>query len=788
MLIISRSLEVSLVDLLKLSRPTRDSVSPPSSSPRLEGLERALLAGLASTITINSNSNPQLVDVSISNVFGVESYFFLPVFGQGPTTQQAQQQPAGGPLFSGFALGQNQANQQQQQGAGTTGLGGGLFGNKPTGGLFGTGFGGNNPTNTTTANPLGGLGGTTQPTLGLNTGSGLFAQNPNGSTLGGGLFSKPGGLFGTNNTAAPGAGLSGFGATVNNQSTLGGNTGNNLFGAFGQNTANHPSTTVNNFLASATQQPGLTAAVDQPINADLPIFKLLPPGPQSILISPPKKKTNFFQSITKNPVTARHMTPLAQSQLRGFGSQPKPMFSTVLPKPGDPSLMKIPGRPFQPSLNALSESRTRVGVDALRGSTAARQSVKKLILDKPAGSSELSSIIQKATAGKARLIFDGHLEAKVHDQDNEKLKGMVTNPGLQRLTAPPVRLPTIQTAARPASPVKAPSTIAIDKAQEVNVATLEKGEYWTKPSIAELSKMPFPDLQNLKHFTCGRVGYGEIKFLQPVDLTTCHSIHNVAGKIITLEDRECTVYPVESEKPARGEGLNVPAEIKLYGCWPVDKATREPIRDEKHPKFVAHLRKLKSIPETHFISYEPVKGEWVFEVQHFSRYGLNDDDDDDDEAMDATASTPPPVGEMSLVIVEPLDMKQESDDSDDESMAETVTPLEDHLSPSPSVAPSKGHGHPFKEEPKEDQSERIPWAARIGMEPDRIKQMQTSFFATQTSSPSGLIPKRKTIGSGLSRKDSPTHLGKHPREAAVAEEHKRAPSVEVNHFYFWINN
>lgn len=709
-----------------------------------------------------------------------ESYLFCLVFGQPPATQQTQQQPAGGGLFSGFGLGQNQPNQQQQQGAGTTGLGGGLFGNKPSGGLFGAPFGASNTTNTNTTNPLGGLGGTAQPTLGLNTGGGLFGQNNNANNLGGGLFGKPGGLFGTSNTAAPGVGLGAFGATANNQSTLGGTTGSNPFGAFGQSTINTTTATANNLLASTTQQSGLTAAVDQPINADLPIFKLLPPGPQSILISPPKKKTNFFQSITNNPATARHMTPLIQSQLRGFGSQPKPMFSTVLPKPGNPSLMKIPGRPFQPSLNTLSESRTRSDTEALRGSTPTRQSVKKLILDKTAGSSELSSIIQRATPGKAKLIFDGHLEAKVHDQDNEKLKGMVTNPGLQRLTAPPVRLPTLQTAARPTSPIKAPSSVATDKAQEVNVANLEKGEYWTKPSIAELSKMPFPDLQNLKHFTCGRVGYGEIKFLQPVDLTTCHSIHNIAGKIITFEDRECTVYPVESEKPTRGEGLNVPAEIKLYGCWPVDKARREPIRDEKHPKFAAHLRKLKSIPETHFISYEPGKGEWVFEVQHFSRYGLNDDDDDDDGAMDATAVAPLFVEGASPVMTENSEMEQEDDNSDDESVT-TTTPHEDDPSTKMIVEP---HGHPFKEEPMEDDVDRIPWPARIGMEPDRMKQMQTSFFSSQTLAPLRAISKRKMIGPALPRTNSPTHLGKHPREAAVAEEHKRSPSVEVNRLSF----
>eukprot|EP00951_Prasinocladus_malaysianus_P019641 scaffold159177_cov39-Prasinocladus_malaysianus.AAC.1 len=35
--------------------------------------------------------------------------------------------------------------------------------------------------------------------------------------------------------------------------------------------------------------------------------------------------------------------------------------------------------------------------------------------------------------------------------------------------------------------------------------------------------------------------------------------------------------------------------------------------------------------QSKFISYDPDTGEWVFEVAHFSKYGLADSDDSDDE-------------------------------------------------------------------------------------------------------------------------------------------------------------
>jgi len=32
-----------------------------------------------------------------------------------------------------------------------------------------------------------------------------------------------------------------------------------------------------------------------------------------------------------------------------------------------------------------------------------------------------------------------------------------------------------------------------------------------------------------------------------------------------------------------------------------------------------------------FVSYDPIKGEWKFRVNHFSKYRLGDEDEDEDE-------------------------------------------------------------------------------------------------------------------------------------------------------------
>jgi nuclear pore complex protein Nup98-Nup96 len=115
------------------------------------------------------------------------------------------------------------------------------------------------------------------------------------------------------------------------------------------------------------------------------------------------------------------------------------------------------------------------------------------------------------------------------------------------------------------------------------------------------------------------VGYGEIHFLDPVDLTGLSKLDELRGQVVRFDDKECTVYPDsdDADKPAPGTGLNVRARIVLVRCWAVDKATREPIKDEKHPSAVKHLKRLKNMRDTHFESFDLSEGKWTFTVDHF---------------------------------------------------------------------------------------------------------------------------------------------------------------------------
>ncbi|KAJ1658566.1 hypothetical protein IWQ61_002211 [Dispira simplex] len=163
--------------------------------------------------------------------------------------------------------------------------------------------------------------------------------------------------------------------------------------------------------------------------------------------------------------------------------------------------------------------------------------------------------------------------------------------------------------------------------------------YWTKPSLDELQQMDQEALKAVNSFKCGMAGVGQVTFLNPVDLTLVDSVADIPGRIILFDHQRCTVYPDESCKPPRGQGLNVPAVIALEGCWPIEKATRQPITDRSHPKMNRQIAKLKKVPETTFIDFVPETGVWTFRVEHFSRYGLDPDDDSDHEMIDQSETS-----------------------------------------------------------------------------------------------------------------------------------------------------
>lgn len=140
------------------------------------------------------------------------------------------------------------------------------------------------------------------------------------------------------------------------------------------------------------------------------------------------------------------------------------------------------------------------------------------------------------------------------------------------------------------------------------------------PSESTLRRLSYAQLAAVNNFTVGERGTGQVRFLQPVDLTKL-VLGDIFERIVIFEPRLITLYPddewAEGEKPPVGSGLNVPAEVRLERCWCTNKADRQPIKDMGDPRLQAHIERLKAMPGAHFVDYLPETGTWVFRVDHW---------------------------------------------------------------------------------------------------------------------------------------------------------------------------
>ncbi|GJE87476.1 nucleoporin2-domain-containing protein [Phanerochaete sordida] len=540
--------------------------------------------------------------------------------GAQPAQQQGAQQPGG--LFGGGAgatgtglFGGAQQPAQQQAGAG--GLfgqqqpqqpaAGGLFGGANTnagGGLFG---GAQNNQQAGTQQTTGGFGlfGQNKPATAAapSAGGGLFGSFGQQSTTANQPQQQTGGLFGTTqgqNNAQPatgGFGLFGKPAATQPAQSAGTGFGGSIFGS-----------TLGGSAAPAgqpaAQQPQLTASIAQPIGANLPIFSMLPPGPRAITLDQPRKKTNIFLEVpTRTPVPRIQLgyTP-ATSKLRGYTStaQAQGLGASVSLTSGKPGALAL----SQKSLLGPDAALNGTGPSPGLGSST-RHSVKKLILDKKVEPSDLmKSSAQKSMFNPALSIAAREYEAAMAQRGPD-----TPTPASKASTKPTTNKFSAQ-----------PTHESVKESEKApDVSELKEGDYYVKPSLGELKKYSFGELSAVKGLVVGRVGYGEIEFLEPVDLTGLRRTTELLGDIVRFDDKECSVYPDldDADKPPPGAGLNVRARITLVHCWALDKATREPIKDEKHPHAVRHLKRLKNMKNTAFESFDIDAGKWVFAVEHF---------------------------------------------------------------------------------------------------------------------------------------------------------------------------
>ena len=104
-------------------------------------------------------------------------------------------------------------------------------------------------------------------------------------------------------------------------------------------------------------------------------------------------------------------------------------------------------------------------------------------------------------------------------------------------------------------------------------------------------------------------------FLEPVDLT----LHPNLDEIINIGKISVEVYPEDSLLPPEHAGLNVPAAITLYDCWPQNKKTKQREKTENETKLRKYEEKLRQREHLglHFKSYDWKNGVWKFEVDNF---------------------------------------------------------------------------------------------------------------------------------------------------------------------------
>lgn len=600
--------------------------------------------------------------------------------------QTAQTQPQQTPFGTGFGT-----NQQQQQnkpfgtGFGTTttttpAIGAGLFGNtqqqqqQPAQGLFSTkpGFG----ATTTSA-----------------TGSGLFGQASTAGTTPGGLFggsqqTQPaqGGMFGSaqpnqqqQNTAGlfgnkPATGLFGGGTTPAASNTgglfggstfAGGQQQGNTFG--GNQQPQQPTMGASGFFNSTMggqqgqPQQFFTSSINDPNpygpNSLLGGSVQGAPGPLATPITSVQKKKAAMLPQSKIAPRMTQITPRLGASFSRSGS---PFASTS--SGGTPLTSSTLGRSLSSStskLHLFDNDDSVLSAGAFTPSAGSRvASLKRLVIDRNIRDTDLftgGSDLKGITGGKDDGKPKGILKKAVSFDTNNSSRNYAdlfgkeqtpsssrqyqsTSPGTEEIGH--TRSSTSSTNRRESGGqedfahnldaeehvVQGNEVAVIGEAQQ---QVDERGTYWMSPNLATLKAMPKDKLKHVTNLTVGRRGYGQVRFEPAVDLTNIPP-EDIMDGIVVFQSRVCTVYPEHLPKPPPGKGLNVPSIISLEDCFPQYKDTRGPVKDPEHPRYIAHLNRLKSIKDTEFVDYLATEGIWTFKVQHFTTYGLVESDDEQD--------------------------------------------------------------------------------------------------------------------------------------------------------------
>lgn len=134
------------------------------------------------------------------------------------------------------------------------------------------------------------------------------------------------------------------------------------------------------------------------------------------------------------------------------------------------------------------------------------------------------------------------------------------------------------------------------------IPKLNRKNYAVTPSLATLSAMDENELEAVHDFTIENE-HGKIIF---------EGMTNVKGldldEIVAIEKKQVFVYPEGSAVPPIGNGLNRPATIHLYRCFPTNKP-----KEDVQKKLEKVARKQGAV----HVDYDEEQGTWIFRVNHF---------------------------------------------------------------------------------------------------------------------------------------------------------------------------
>ncbi len=171
------------------------------------------------------------------------------------------------------------------------------------------------------------------------------------------------------------------------------------------------------------------------------------------------------------------------------------------------------------------------------------------------------------------------------------------------------------------------------KASELPLPSLTKEGYAMRPSLEALSKMGEADLAAVSNFIVDKAGVGSVAWKGAVDVRGID-----LDSVVNIEPKTVDVYHAAEQsgtKPPVGTKLNRPAIITLHNIY--SKNGPEASAEEKE-KFERKIEKKTKQMNAKFILMDTDIGIWKFEVDHFSRYGLDDDSDDEEEDENINAA------------------------------------------------------------------------------------------------------------------------------------------------------